>query len=229
MRNRLARIGSVLALGALPVVAAGADPLVGAVRIEAVDVAACAVTVADSADAARAPHTTPAEAAYVRAALGLATDGWGWGWPGYRSYRIKPHPSVQQPVVYYRLAFTEPLAVGACAYAARTDNDYGGRIAFFFLKPDAPYPGDPLKPEQWQEVAPAEGQRGPFVTFPPGVRTRALLLRHDAQNASAIERWWIFRQRLFDLRHAAIGQGERCPGAAAASRRNSSQIGRAHV
>jgi len=62
--------------------AAPPAPLAPALAFEDIDLAACAVTVADSADAARAPHTTPAEAAYVRAALGLATDGWGWGWPG---------------------------------------------------------------------------------------------------------------------------------------------------
>ncbi len=193
--------------------AGNADSMAPAVSFEDVDLANCAVVLVDSADPKLAPHVTPAEENYIRSGVfGINAQHWTWGWPGYRSYKVKEHPQMKEPVAYYRLAFKKPMAVGACTYQARSDNHYGGAVSFFFLKPDATYPGDPLKPEQWQEVKPAAGQNGPFVTFPPGVQTRALLMRHQVDNASAIGRLWLFRNRLFDLRHTAIGQGERCPG-----------------
>ena len=62
--------------------AAPPAPLAPALAFEDIDLAACAVTVADSATPDAPAHIMPAEAPYIRYILGLNPDGWGWGWPG---------------------------------------------------------------------------------------------------------------------------------------------------
>lgn len=75
--------------------------------------------------------------------------------------------SGKDEIFQYRLAFKQPASVGAVALTTQT-------VAY--LKPDAPYPGDPAKPEQWVPVAipPLQGAVR-LAALPPGVSTRALL------------------------------------------------------
>ena len=76
---------------------------------------------------------------------------------------------------YFRLAFTEPVTIGTIysEFAGRQvsrgpfKTDVGAQISY--LKPDAPYPGDVTRDEQWIPVP-----VGQVVPLPAGTRTRAL-------------------------------------------------------
>lgn len=106
----------------------------------------------------------PAPDGMLEALLGLT--------PGQKAeWQTEPQLS---KVLCFRIAFTQPVELGTII-----TNYSGGRTAdsanprqgtsVSYLKPDAPYPGDVSKPEQWV-VLPT----GMVKTLPPGVKTRAL-------------------------------------------------------
>jgi hypothetical protein len=75
---------------------------------------------------------------------------------------------------HFRIAFTRPVALGTLC----TGYDGAGKVFWFganldrtvsVLKPDAPYPGDVTKDEQWLTLS-----AGSVKTLPAGIVTRAL-------------------------------------------------------
>lgn len=81
--------------------------------------------------------------------------------------------------VQYVVAFKEARPIGTLFVA-------GTVTKLAFLKPDASYPGDVAKADQWQNVIlpPVTSDNGArMAVFPPGVKTRAVLLTDDTRQS----------------------------------------------
>lgn len=151
-------------------------PLSAATAGDAEAVFALAVT-EDDIDLQATQHFRHGQAeqpapAKVFLALGLLrpsrqVEGWWRKWSaGSAGGRKRRNEGVID--FQYRIAFQRPIAVGSVLCSNQEVR---------FLKPDAPYPGDPAKEDQWVEVE-IPPRQGPFrlAAFPVDTKTRALLL-----------------------------------------------------
>jgi len=93
---------------------------------------------------------------------------------------------------HYRIAFKEPVRIGSV---------FGGVGQFRYLKPDAPYPGDPDKPEHWLEDAVPSGRGTPrLFVLPPRTETRAVLCTEKrTQRGSRIAAWRFHKERFHSV------------------------------
>ncbi|NQT92043.1 MAG: hypothetical protein HQ559_04715, partial [Lentisphaerae bacterium] len=130
---------------------------------------------------------------------------WSAGRPPHWKYRI----------FHYRLAFQSPIELGTMI--ATIDKSYSlyvkGRT-FRYLKPGATYPGDPEKEEDWETI-PATLRTGFYgYTFPPGVKTRAVLYTENRPlGMSRLNKWVFLRSRLHNVTPYCMGQGQQSYGA----------------
>ena len=86
---------------------------------------------------------------------------------------------------HFRLAFKKPVHIGSVL---------GGLGRFSYLKPDAPYPGDPANPKHWVVV-----KGSGFTTLPPKVKTRAVLAAGESYWDQTLRCWWFYRDRLYSV------------------------------
>ena len=93
----------------------------------------------------------PVSTAVLRYVLGYS-DHWAPWQAGKYEKGVRYH---------FRLAFKKPVYIGSVL---------GGLGRLSYLKPGAPYPGDPANPKHWIAV-----QGSGFTTLPPKVKTRAVL------------------------------------------------------
>lgn len=99
--------------------------------------------------------------------------------------------SAQDETFIYRVAFREPIAVGAVLSAA-------GQVAR--LKAGALYPGDPFDAEQWEAVRTPSGTPPRIATFERTAETRAMLFTDARRRGrSSIAPIRIFADRLANL------------------------------
>lgn len=146
------------------------------------------------------PTSTETLSALVTVAAGEAN--WSAGTPPGNN----PKPISAQ----YRIAFTRPLPIGTMV--ATLDLRERGGESFRYLKPDAPYPGDPDTEEHWESI-PVRDNCGHFeFTFPPGFTTRAVLCSHQRHRwPSVLHKWHLLKPRLHNVTPYAVAQGERAP------------------
>ena len=90
----------------------------------------------------------------------------------------------------YVAAFKQPVTVGAVLTTSQ-------KLAW--LKPDAPYPGDPANPEQWDSLD-VPAQSGPrLVPLPAAVQTRAVIFTDVLRSGySQLGPVRLFKLRLFN-------------------------------
>ena len=93
---------------------------------------------------------------------------------------------------FYRVAFRRPVAIGSIVFTTQ---------AISFLKPGAPYPGDPENPDNWTPIEPPPHQHQTrIVTLPPGFTTRALLLTDSLKSGrSYLSPFRLFSRRLHNI------------------------------
>lgn len=130
---------------------------------------------------------------------------WSAGSPPHWKYRM----------FHYRLAFQSPIELGTMI--ATMDENYSAYVkgrTFRYLKPGATYPGDPEKEEDWETI-PATFRTGFHgYTFPPGVKTRAVLYTEDRPlGSSRLNKWVFLRSRLHNVTPYCMGQGQQSYGA----------------
>ena len=107
----------------------------------------------------------------------------------------------------YRLAFNRPVAIGTMI--ARMDTRWTRSFAFYSLKPDAPFPGDPGKDDHWEELPVIVNHGRREVAFRPGFETRALLCTEmRGWYRSTMHKWSLFKARLHNITPYAIPQAE---------------------
>ncbi len=189
--KRYVAVFVLLALLPAPAVHAE-DPLALAITVKDVDLANC-----------KTWHDGKSKAAdkgYLLRALGVVrvtskTDNWHRRWSAGRA-GIGPsrngRHSTKPETFHYQIAFVRPVAVGSVLCTNRE---------LRVLKPDAPYPGDPAKPEHWQRVKiPPLQQRIRLAALPVGVKTRAILLtdlRRSGHSYAAPVR--VYKRRLHNI------------------------------
>ena len=102
----------------------------------------------------------------------------------------------------YRIAFTKPIALGTAMIQG---------AALSYLKPDAPYPGEPDNPAHWETPTPRSRQANPIVyTLPTGVKTRAVLCRQSRPGGgrSELQQCWLLAPRLHNITPDALANAQ---------------------
>ena len=103
----------------------------------------------------------------------------------------------QEHTFQYLVAFSKPVTVGTivCGLECR------------YLKPDAPYPGDPNNVAQWVTPAVRPMQWQPyFITLPAGTQTRAILcMERRTSGASKLPALWLLKDRLHNILPGGVG------------------------
>ncbi|MCE9604535.1 MAG: hypothetical protein K8U03_06470 [Planctomycetia bacterium] len=166
---------------------ASADvPLAPALRTDDLDAAACSSFVAGQA--------APVDLPTLVSVLGLHESAVDKSWQGRQANR---DPSL--PAVHYRVAFVRPITIGSLL-------TFGDPRDVALLKADAPYPGDPEKPEHWQSLSYAERQTGGrTTTLDQPLATRAVLVTdRTAQGRSRLEALRIWTERRFNAVPSAL-------------------------
>ncbi len=154
---------------------------------------------------------TSAPPAAVRLALGLhAPDANGEAHPWIGGTAVEGRTTRFDYVVVLK----RPVAVGSLCVDVADEQYRGSRNQgeLWYLKPDAPVPPSPDKPEQWVPVVfPPAQPVTRFATLPPGVQTRAFLYRDvRVAGVSRVDHWRLFQTRLFNatpLARAAASGG----------------------
>jgi len=182
---------SILLLAALPIFqtpgsARAEVPLAPALKTEDLDVAACQSFVAGEA--------SPVDEATLISVLGLHEKAVDKHWQG----RQAPRDPALLPV-RYRVAFARPVTVGSLLV-------FGSGREVALLKADAPYPGDPEKPEQWESLRfPVRQSGGDTATLDQPMATRAVLVTdRSAQGRSRLEALRIWSERRTNAVPAAL-------------------------
>ncbi|NQT21286.1 MAG: hypothetical protein HQ592_16380, partial [Planctomycetes bacterium] len=137
---------------------------------------------------------TPAVIADVLTTLGLydGEDTWSAG-PVAESGKAQ--------TFHYRVGFTEAVEIGSAMW--RT-----GSLSY--LKPDAPYPGDPAEKDHWIAVDAPPNQSGArLAALPAGTTTRALLVTDvRRRHWSRLKLLRLFASRLHNVTPSAIANAE---------------------
>lgn len=180
-----------------PAAAGGGDLFAAALTAADVDAAQCVAT--------NGASEAVADPQVVLQVLGLAPRSErfkGWlppdaGAPGTAKKKGR-QPKVE---ISYRLTFKQPVTMGSVL----CDED-----EVYYLKADAPYPGDPAEDAHWQAVPPQPRQGGPRVlALPPATSTRALLVvTHRAVDRTALSLCRPLQKRLYNLTPTATVNAE---------------------
>ena len=141
----------------------------------------------------------PADAEVLATVLGFANGQNTWS-AGSVSEKIEKDKT---ETFQYLLAFKRPVKLGTIA---------GGTGELRYLKPDAPYPGDPANGEQWIKPDVRRSQAYPqFITLPAGTETRALLCTEqlgESRSRSKIATWWFTGERLLNITPEAVANAK---------------------
>lgn len=143
---------------------------------------------------------TPATVDTVAGVLGIAPPPTPYGWRAVTAAVPGEEPRVFQ----YRIAFKRPVSVGSL-FASGTAESIS------FLKPDAAFPGDPAKPDQWTTVTSLPNQSGGRLVTPPvPVATRAVLIRERASSGwPSLFTVRLFQGRLYNVAPRALAYADR--------------------
>ena len=126
---------------------------------------------------------------------------------------VAGRPTGADPSTYhYRLAFLDPKALGSMFATLSAMGRES--LSFRVLRPGADYPGDPERNEDW-DVVPVRQWAGHHAwTFPPGFRTRAVLLTERRRYyQAAVDQWLFSAARLHNMTPHCIPQCETASGA----------------
>jgi len=191
MSLRLLKLSAILLIfagtGALP---CRADIFDQAVDMYDIDEAACASWHKEP-DAEQMTKTT-ANINDVLAAFGFGEGRWTAG---------STSRGWEAETFHYRIGFNEPVEFGSAMIGT-------GRLKF--LKPEAPYPGDPFTPEHWTEPEVMPNQSGArLITLEEPIKTRALLITDVRRSGwSTLTLLRLFCARLYNITPNALANAE---------------------